>query len=231
MEKLQFQILPAELLKAYLKQVKDDVQANFELLQDSELSTGNFSFYTSISAVFSSKIEGEQIELDSFIKHKKLHVKFLPDYTQKIDDLYEAYQFAKQNALNQQNVEHAHTLLTKHILQKDSRGRNRNVICLWKVQTEIEKLYRDIDLLLNTKLSFAETLFFAALIHLVFVKIHPFEDGNGRTARLLEKWFLAQKLGDKAWYMQSEKYYYDHHQLYYANIRLMGLEYDELDYA
>lgn len=130
MEKLQFQILPAELLKAYLKQVKDDVQANFELLQDSELSTGNFSFYTSISAVFSSKIEGEQIELDSFIKHKKLHVKFLPDYTQKIDDLYEAYQFAKQNALNQQNVEHAHTLLTKHILQKDSRGRNRNVICL-----------------------------------------------------------------------------------------------------
>jgi len=34
-------------------------------------------------------------------------------------------------------------------------------------------------------------LFFAALIHLVFVKIHPFDDGNGRAARLLEKWFTG----------------------------------------
>jgi Fic family protein len=72
--------------------------------------------------------------------------------------------------------------------------------------------------------------FFASFIHLVFVKIHPFEDGNGRTGRLLEKWFLAQKLGDKAWFVQSEKYYYDHHQTYYKNIRVMGLEYEMLDY-
>ena len=72
--------------------------------------------------------------------------------------------------------------------------------------------------------------FYAALLHLVFVKIHPFEDGNGRTARLIEKWFLAEKLGDKAWLIQSEKNYYTHHQLYYANIRKLGLEYDELDY-
>ncbi|MBL0098191.1 MAG: Fic family protein [Bacteroidetes bacterium] len=35
------------------------------------------------------------------------------------------------------------------------------------------------------------------MIHLVFVKIHPLNDGNGRSARLIEKWFLAQKLGKK----------------------------------
>jgi Fic family protein len=28
--------------------------------------------------------------------------------------------------------------------------------------------------------------------------------GNGRTARLLEKWFLAEKLGAKAWFVESE---------------------------
>ena len=100
-----------------------------------------------------------------------------------------------------------------------------------KVQQEINKLYQDISLLINAKLDFEEALFFAALIHLVFVKIHPFDDGNGRTGRLLEKWFLAQKLDDKAWFLQSEKYYYDHHQTYYKNIRLMGLEYDLLDYS
>ena len=73
--------------------------------------------------------------------------------------------------------------------------------------------------------------YFASLIHLVFVKIHPWNDGNGRSARLLEKWFLAQKLGAKSWFMQSEKYYYLHHQTYYQHIRKLGIEYAELDYS
>jgi Fic family protein len=57
------------------------------------------------------------------------------------------------------------------------------------------------------------------MIHLVFVKIHPWNDGNGRSARLLEKWFLAQMLGYKAWFVQSEKYYYTQHDTYYNNIK------------
>ena len=38
-------------------------------------------------------------------------------------------------------------------------------------------------------------------------------------------------MGDKAWFVQSEKNYYQQHQLYYKNIRLLGLEYPELDYS
>jgi Fic family protein len=69
------------------------------------------------------------------------------------------------------------------------------------------------------------------MIHLVFVKIHPWNDGNGRSARLIEKWFLAQKLGDKAWFVPSERNYYVQHQTYFNNIRALGLEYAALDYA
>lgn len=69
-----------------------------------------------------------------------------------------------------------------------------------------------------------------SMIHLVFVKIHPWNDVNGRSARLIEKWFLAEKLGEKAWFVQSEKHYYQQHQAYYKNIRLLGLEYPDLDY-
>jgi Fic family protein len=74
-------------------------------------------------------------------------------------------------------------------------------------------------------------LFFASMLHLVFVKIHPFEDGNGRTSRLLEKWFIAEKLGANAWFIESERNYYEEHQTYYNNIRRMGIEYGELDYS
>lgn len=242
---MQFEILPHTLLETYKQKISESVHDDFEKLKDNELSADTFSFYTSVSAVFSSKIEGEHIELDSFIKHRKLGTKFLPDYTQKIDDLYDAYQFAQDTSLSELALKKAHTLLTSHILQKSQRGKIRTtnmfvmtpdgkieyIACTPdKVQQEVGKLYRDIALLINTKMNFEESLFFASLIHLIFVKIHPFDDGNGRTGRLLEKWFLAQKMGNKAWFLQSEKYYYDHHQTYYNNIRLMGLEYDELDY-
>lgn len=246
MNKTDFEILPTDLLQAYIKQIDGDILNDFELLAESEISTPDFSFYTSVSAVFSSKIEGEDIELDSFIKHKLSGVKFLPDYTQKIDDLYATYQFAQTNNLNKKHIKQAHKLLTTHILHKSQRGKTRTdkmfvitpdgkieyVACNWsKVKEEMKKLYNDIAVLLNTELDIKEVFFFASLIHLVFVKIHPFNDGNGRTARLLEKWFLAQKLGDKAWYLQSEKYYYQNHDTYYKNIRSLGLEYEGLDYS
>ena len=98
------------------------------------------------------------------------------------------------------------------------------------VEIEMNKFYEDLDILLDTELSMEETFYFAAMIHLVFVKIHPWNDGNGRSARLYEKWFLAQKLGEKAWFLQSEKMYYNFLQTYYTNIRKLGLEYPSLDF-
>lgn len=63
--KEQLQIIPTDLLESYLEQVPKTLQASFDALEDAEISTDSFSFYTSVSSVFSSKIEGEDIELDS----------------------------------------------------------------------------------------------------------------------------------------------------------------------
>ena len=97
------------------------------------------------------------------------------------------------------------------------------------VPHEIKKLFNDIAKLLSKKLSYAEAFIYASMLHLVFVKIHPYEDGNGRTARLPEKWFLEKSLG-RRYGFQSEKYYYLHHADYYKNIRRLGMEYESLQF-
>ncbi len=111
MRKYNLHIIPTELLDEYLKQIPPGLQEAFDNLKDAEISTDSFSFYTSVASVFSSKIEGEEIDLDSYVKHKRFGIEFLPDYTKKIDDLYSAYEFAKDNVPEQKNIEIAHQLL------------------------------------------------------------------------------------------------------------------------
>jgi len=242
----RFHILPVGLYDTYRQAVALASLENYAQLEDSELSVDTFSFYTSVAAVYSSKIEGEDIELDSYVKHKRFGIAFLPDHTQKIDDLYAAYQFAKTKVCDRDNLLEAHRILTRHILPEGRRGRVRtgNMYVTTadgridyvaaqphSVEAELDKFFADLALLVTVELTLPEVFYFAALLHLVFVKIHPFDDGNGRCARLLEKWFLAEKLGDNAWLIQSEKHYYLNHQTYYKNIRILGVEYDALDYG
>lgn len=237
---------PSTLLEDYLQAVVPSVLERYAKLEESELTVDPFSFYTSVAAVYSSKIEGEEIELDSYVKHKRFGIPFRPDHTQKIDDLYAAYQFARGSTCDRVHLLEAHRMLTRHILPAGRGGRVRTVNMYVttpdgrieyvatapdRVEEELDVLFNDLAVLLKMQLSLAEVFYYAAMLHLVFVKIHPFDDGNGRCTRLLEKWFLAEKLGEKAWLIQSEKHYYRHHQTYYSNIRSLGLEYDALDYG
>ena len=107
MEKVLFEILPTNLLVEYDQQVSKMFFRNFKKLTESELSLDTFSFYTSVSAVYSSKIE--YVAASSFA-----------------------------------------------------------------VKGELQKLYADLTILLNVNLTINEVFFFASLLHLVFVKIHPF---------------------------------------------------------
>ena len=80
----KLRIIPIDLLEHYHLHIKNDLQFSFDNLHDAEISTESFSFCTSVASVFSIKIEGEEIELDSYIKHKKFGIEILPDFTKKL---------------------------------------------------------------------------------------------------------------------------------------------------
>lgn len=237
-------ILTSKLLKAFTDKVKLSPLEKLDKAEKLDLPVDYFQFYKSVSSVYSSKIEGEDIDFDSYFKHRFLNVKFKPDYTRKADDLYAAYDFIDKQKLNLKNVQKAHGILSSKLLPKSQQGliRTNPMFVINSddrieyvaappelIKGELEKLFNDIDLLLNTDLNDFEIFYYAAMIHLVFVKIHPFQDGNGRTARLLEKWFLIEKIGGKASSVQLEKNYYTRLNDYYSNIRKLGLEYEDLD--
>ena len=243
---MNLKLISTDLLIPFLKEIPPNLEVTYDNLKDAAISSESFSFYTSVSSVYSSKIEGEDIELDSYVNHKKYGFEFLPDYTKKTDDLYNAYGFAKENLLNKNNVIEVHRIITKNILPVSKQGaiRTQNMYVTNAegnieyvaaapddVTPAMENLYADIAFLTKQNLTFGEAFYYATMLHLVFVKIHPFNDGNGRTARLLEKWFIAQKLGDNAWFIESEKYYYTMLKDYYNNIRRLGIEYEQLDYS
>ncbi len=240
-----FKILFDNYLIQYKKLLSDKPDILLQKMQKKKIQVDYFQFYNSVSSVYSSKIEGEDIDFDSFFKHKFMNIKFNPDYTKKADDLYSAYEFIFNNKLSGKNIVNIHKIISNNLLPKDQQGfiRNNPMFVLNNndeieyvaaepsiVKTELDKLFKDIDFLLKSELDSYEIFYFASLIHLVFVKIHPFQDGNGRTARLIEKWFLKEKLGKVAINIPSEKNYYNNLKDYYNNIKKIGLEYEELNY-
>jgi len=197
------------------------------------------------SAVFSSNIEGNTLDLNSYMNLKiKNDLKSKNKELSEIDDLIIAYNFARENPLNELNFLKAHMILSKNILIKSNRGKYRlesigvfsesGLVYLaveyQYVVDHMKQLFSQISEILNTKISIEEILYYASLIHLRFVHIHPFVDGNGRAARLLEKWFLTCMLGKYYWHLLSEKYYKDNQMQYYSNINL-GVNFYELDYS
>ncbi len=196
------------------------------------------------AAVYSSNIEGNSVDFNSYMNSVMSKQAFKPEKEiAAIDDLVKAYEFAQANPLTEQNLLKAHKILGNTILIKDKRGKyrtdrmgvfdNNGLVYLaiedQFVAEKMKELFSDIKALITNELNLTAAFYHAALLHLKFVHIHPFWDGNGRAARLLEKWFLSEVINGRAWKIQSEKYYKENLADYYNHINL-GVNYYELDY-
>lgn len=236
-------IFERKYLAAYIKAIGNEIP---KLIAEYDFSEerGGFEYLTQSSAVYSSNIEGNSIDLNSFMNYKFNKEKFKSGKEiDEIEDLIEAYKFAQENKLDEFNLLNCHRIFSRFLLIKSKRGvyRNERVGVFGKsglaylavepefVKKEMESFFNDLSELLSLDLNEIEVFYFASLAHLRFAQIHPFTDGNGRAARLLEKWFIAEKLGRNFWKIPSEEYYKNKQSQYYRKINL-GVNFYELDY-
>lgn len=236
-------ILTSDYLENYSNSLSLNWLDVFNLLRPkNKYSSEDFEFYVQQAATFSSNIEGNSIDFDTYLKNKRFKVKSKPKEMTEIDDLIGAYDYAMQNPLNLKNFLETHKILSATVLAlKSQKGKLRKeqvgifsggkieymAVEAEFVKDEMAKLFFDIKTLLKRDLSHKEAFYYASLIHLWFEKIHPFMDGNGRAGRLLEKWFLAEKLGENVWAIQSEKFYSQNKIDYYKKIHI-GFNYYNL---
>lgn len=240
---MTLQLLKQEHFQVYKTQLAVDVETAYATLKNKPQNVDDFKFYLTNAAVHSSNIEGNTVNFDTYLKASEFNLHLKTKEIKEIEELIAAYQFARENDLLLDNILKAHEILTQSILVKKERGKIRKVKVGVRsegrliylavepefIKQELEKLFADISILLKTKLTTEEIFYYAAFIHLRFVNIHPFVDGNGRATRLIEKWFLAKKLGENAWCITSEKNYRDNRPTYYKNLQI-GVNYYEIKY-
>ncbi|MFW6248408.1 MAG: Fic family protein [Bacteroidota bacterium] len=236
-------ITERKYLDTYKKSIGNEISKLIKNFDISE-NRGGFEYLTKASAVYSSNIEGNSIDLNSYMNYEmnKDKVKAGKEI-KEIEDLIEAYEFAQTNNLNERSLLNCHKIFSDTLLIRSKRGKYRieQVGVFGKtglaymavepefVKKEMKLFFQDLSVLISSALNEIEVFYFASLIHLRFAHIHPFRDGNGRAARLIEKWFVAEKLGHNFWKMPSEEYYKNNQARYYETINL-GVNLYELNY-
>lgn len=174
------------------------------------------------SWVYSTKIEWNRItyaEAERMLRWEKIEARprdeqELKNYIQVLDYI-ESQEHKKE--ITEQDIFWIHQLTTKNVLDSVHHKRRRNqanaVYNEWWWIVYLPPDRKDVPTLIGKMLEYINNnsdisvLVRAALLHHWFVIIHPFIDGNGRSARALTQLFLYQNGFNTKKYFSLEEYY------------------------
>jgi Fic family protein len=179
----------------------------------------------SYEAYYSSHIEGAQSSLDEALRFIKKKQKHAPDESlQMIGNNQRAVEYAIKQAgkpITHELICRLQDILTEHthLERPITRGEYRHgpvYIVNGMGQVVYEGPPHDVvPVLMENYIQWINArdtinpLIKAGIVHFYFVHVHPFDDGNGRTARALSNLVLAD-LGFKFINMTSLSSYFDH---------------------
>ncbi|MCL4481672.1 MAG: hypothetical protein M1445_03455, partial [Bacteroidetes bacterium] len=117
-----------EHLESYVSQCEVDWLNMFHKLKGkAQFSTEDFEYYLIASSLYSSKIEGNTLDVNSFFRNRENKSSPKKKEVQEIEELVTAYKFASENKLNQTNFLKVHGILSKTMLPAKARGKVRKV--------------------------------------------------------------------------------------------------------
>ncbi len=197
-----------------------------------------------VSAYASTSIEGNPLPLTEVKKLLKLKPANIRDserevlnYNQALQDLNKMMQEEKLT-LSLRVILRIQKQVTAGLLPKSEVGklrekpvvvndpRTRKVIYLPPDVKDVKPLMEDLIEFINNNRTNIDSLILASIFHKQMVIIHPFMDGNGRTARLATKALLAKMGLDTFNLFSFENYYNKNVTKYFQTVGEFGNYYE-----
>lgn len=200
-----------------------------------------------ISAYSSTSIEGNPLPLTDvkkILKNKPEHVrdseKEVLNYNKALVELDELIK-AEKISLDINWLEKIQKMVTDGLIAKHQWGhvrkepvfvndpRLKKTIYLPPDHQDVVPLLDDLFDFIEKSTNSFDPLILAGIFHKQFVIVHPFIDGNGRTARLTTKVLLAKMGLDTFNLFSFENYYNSNVTKYFEEVGLTGNYYDLKD--
>lgn len=177
------------------------------------------------SSLFSARIEGNSLKISDFEFGKDAEEEKKKEIFNIVNAINFIDKHIKGNTITKDNVLDLHSLVLKDISPDVGRIRseisaifNQAGVAVYMPPppSQIAKLLNDLLVYINLEEKFP--LITAFIAHLVFEKIHPFLDGNGRVGRLLISAILKSKGWDFSFAVPFEEYLDEHKDEYYFHL-------------
>ena len=200
-----------------------------------------------LSAYSSTSIEGNPLPLTEVKKILKNIPQKLRDSEQEVINYNETLVTMNDRIkkgdinINLPLILNLHKKITKGLLSKYQIGklrqepvfvnnpRKRQPIYLPPDHQDVKYLINELIIFANGNKDLIDPLILAGIFHKQFVIIHPFTNGNGRTARLITKLLLAAMGLDTFNLFSFENYYNNNVSKYFEMVGVIGNYYDLKD--
>jgi Fic family protein len=196
-----------------------------------------------ISAHASTSIEGNPIPLTDVRKILKNTPEHIRDTEKEILNYNKALEYLNTLVYKPKPITNTFICTTQSIvidglMQKKNVGKyrvdpvivndpqKRKIAYIPPNSDEVMFLMNELISYMEKEYNTIDPLILAGIFHKQFVVIHPFMDGNGRTARLVTKYLLARMGLDTFQLFSFENYYNQNVTKYFSSVGVFGDYYD-----
>lgn len=188
-----------------------------------------------LSAHASTSIEGNPLPLTDvrkILKTKPMHVrdteKEVLNYNRALE--YLSGLLTKSKSVTSEFICTIQSIVLTELIEKKNNGkfrvdpvvvndpRARKIAYIPPNAEDVGKLMQELVVYLKQNEKAVDPLLLAGIFHKQFVIIHPFIDGNGRTARLVTKYLLARMGLDTFQLFSFENYYNQNVTKYFSHV-------------